>query len=174
MKHPHTLHPQAGFSMVEVLVTIVIVSIGLLGMASLQLNSLRNNTSANDRSIATALGYDIIDRMRANSKAALDGSYATDLDTAPSDSVDCLGTASNCSASDLASHDLDYWKCSLGKWNAETACTDTHQIAGPLPNGDGAIVINGNMVTVTVQWEDNRTEEAAADRLVSLAISTEL
>lgn len=57
---------QKGTTLLEVLVSIVILSVGLLGYAGLQTLSMKNNTSAFQRSQATILSYDIIDRMRAN------------------------------------------------------------------------------------------------------------
>lgn len=57
---------QNGFSMIEVLVTMVILAIGLLGVAGLQIASVRNTQVAAQRSIATQQAYDIAERMRAN------------------------------------------------------------------------------------------------------------
>lgn len=57
---------QRGVTLLEVLVSIVVLSVGLLGYAGLQTLSLKNNNSAYQRSQATLLTYDIVDRMRAN------------------------------------------------------------------------------------------------------------
>jgi len=57
---------QQGVTLLEVLVSVVVLSIGLLGYAGLQTLSMKNNTSAFQRSQATILTYDIVDRMRAN------------------------------------------------------------------------------------------------------------
>jgi len=57
---------QQGVSLLEVLISIVVLSVGLLGYAGLQTLSMKNNTSAFQRSQATILTYDIVDRMRAN------------------------------------------------------------------------------------------------------------
>jgi len=56
----------AGFSLLEILITIFILAIGLLGLAALQMNSLKNNHSAQHRTSAVVLAYDIVDRMRLN------------------------------------------------------------------------------------------------------------
>lgn len=154
-----------GFSMVEVLVTIVIIAIGLLGLASLQLNSLRNNTTAYERTQATMLAYSIIDRMRTNRDSANAGLYNTALGTAPGGGADC--TTGTCTSSIMATSDVYEWKCSLGKW-------DCNGFTSKLPNGDGAIAIAGGVVTVTIQWEEKRSETAAADRLTQLSVSTVL
>ncbi|HLE93281.1 MAG TPA: type IV pilus modification protein PilV, partial [Sulfuricaulis sp.] len=55
-----------GFSLIEVLVALLVLSIGLLGLAALQTTSLQYNTGSYFRTQATFLAYDIIDRMRAN------------------------------------------------------------------------------------------------------------
>ena len=63
----------SGFTLLEVLVALVILSIGLLGLAGLQAASLRYNHSSYLRSQATLIAYDIVDRMRANRQEALNG-----------------------------------------------------------------------------------------------------
>lgn len=68
---------QRGISLVEVLVTIVILSFGLLGVAGLLATGLRNNQSSQFRTQASILAYDMAERMRANRQAAIDGKYAT-------------------------------------------------------------------------------------------------
>ncbi|MEX1067012.1 MAG: type IV pilus modification protein PilV [Aquisalimonadaceae bacterium] len=67
---------QRGLTLIEVLVTMVVLSIGLLGLAGLQAYALQNNNSAYYASQATILTQDIADRMRANREAALNGQYA--------------------------------------------------------------------------------------------------
>ncbi|MCL1635129.1 type IV pilus modification protein PilV [Luteimonas sp. SX5] len=61
---------QRGFSMIEVLVTLVILAFGLLGFALLQTMNLRYTQSANHRTQATNLAYDLLDQMRANRLSA--------------------------------------------------------------------------------------------------------
>ncbi|MDQ1303547.1 MAG: type pilus assembly protein PilV, partial [Pseudomonadota bacterium] len=62
---------QSGLSLIEVLITVVLVSIGLLGLAGLQLTSVRNSNSSGERFMATTLAQDIIERMRANRARAV-------------------------------------------------------------------------------------------------------
>src|SRR3569832_663794 len=66
---------QRGFTKLEVLISVVELSIGLLGIAGLQATGQRNNHSAYQRSQATALAYDMIDRMRANQAGVTSGAY---------------------------------------------------------------------------------------------------
>lgn len=142
MKHNSTLlllRPRAkGFSLLEVLISIAILSIGLLGLAGLQVTSARNNHSAYLRSQATLLAYDIADRMRANRTAALNDSYKLDFGTPPATPAkDC--TVVNCEASELAAYDLDDW---------------FQNFTAILPSSDGEIELNAGVVTVTMQWDE--------------------
>lgn len=162
---------QSGIALIEVLITVLILAIGFLGLAGLQLTALRNNSSAYERSQATMLAYDIIDRMRANRDAALNGSYNTALDAAPS-ATDCRGSAANCSTAQLATFDINQWKCNLGKWSANASCVALGITDVKLPNGDGSIVVNGSRATITIQWEDDRSAAAAADKLTTFTITT--
>lgn len=124
---------QHGFTMVEVLVTVLILAIGLLGLAGLQSTALRSNHSAYLRSQATVLAYDIADRMRANRTAALNDDYNVGLGGAPTGST-------------MAVTDVNAWKGNL---------------AAMLPQGDGTVDRAGTRFTITVQWDDSRGEEAA-------------
>lgn len=66
MKTRIQIKHQRGVTLLEVLISVVILSVGLLGLAGLQAVSIRNNTSAYQRSVATMLAYDVIDRIRAD------------------------------------------------------------------------------------------------------------
>ena len=132
---------QQGFSLMEVLVTVLILAIGLLGLASLQLNALRNNTSAQERSQATVLAYEIVDRMRSNRVSAQAGTYDIGLGASAGTPSDC--TAGTCSTAQLAGFDIAQWK---------------DDVARLLPAGDAAIGTDaGGLVTITIQWLDDRT-----------------
>lgn len=127
---------QTGFTLLEVLVAMLVLSIGLLGLAGLMAASMRNNQSAYHRTQATWLAYDALDRLRANRAGALVGAYAgaNALST-----PDCLATAPT---GTVVAQDIAGWK---------------NMIACALPEGDGSIVVaNTNQVTVTVQWNDSR------------------
>ena len=153
--------------------TVLILAIGFLGLAGLQLTALQQNTSAYERSQATMLAYDIIDRMRANRGAVTGGNYTTAIGDAPTASS-CKGTGANCAASDMAAYDINLWKCSLGFPGKAQDCQDDHGIVGKLANGDGSISIAGDIVTITIQWEDQRAQETAAAKLTSITVRTSI
>ena len=135
-----------GFTLIEIMVAVVVLAIGLLGLAGLQATSLRFNNSAYHRSQATNLAYDMADRMRVNRQAALNGDYNIAItDTAPT------GTA-------LADVDRAEWRTAL---------------ANTLPLGTGSIARTAgtNVFKITVQWDDSRGEAVAPQQF---AMDTEL
>jgi type IV pilus assembly protein PilV len=136
----------AGFSLIEVLVTLVVLSIGLLSLAALQIATLKNNNSALTRFEATTHLYEILDRMRANRTPALQGAY----------NISMAGTAT--AGSDVASQDLSAWKQSL---------------LANLPDGNGSITVNNRVATVTVQWTES-WDETLNGQPMSLVFRTEL
>lgn len=69
---------QQGVSLIEVLVAVVVLAVGLLGLAGLQATSIKSNDSANLRSQASLLAYDVADRMRAMRTAAFEGRFDDD------------------------------------------------------------------------------------------------
>jgi type IV pilus assembly protein PilV len=128
---------QKGFTLLEVLVAMLILSIGLLGLAGLMASSLRNNHSAYYRSQATWLAYDVIDRMRTNRPNAV--AYVVDMGAASADAA-------------MAGIDITDWKAT---------------IANTLPAGDGSVAVavagEARTVTVTIQWDDERGTQGKDD-----------
>ncbi len=102
--HIRTISNQAGISLVEVVVTILILSIGLLGMAALQNTSLKLAYDSYLRTQASFLAYDLIDRIRANPGVRYQLS-----DTATIAEQNCHEGAT-CSPGELQQHDLHFWK----------------------------------------------------------------
>ncbi|MDZ7737247.1 MAG: type IV pilus modification protein PilV [Gammaproteobacteria bacterium] len=157
----------AGFSLIEVLVAIVIFSIGLLGIASLQIAGLRFASGSQHRAVATMQAQNIADRMLANLggveneyyniTGSMPGSYTTDCSTA------------DCNPTDLATYDLV-------TWNLENADL--------LPSGDGIVCLDwspndgdssnwacdnsGDVYAIKIEWQeriagDEDIEDAAGE-----------
>ena len=70
---------QAGLTLIEVLVAVLVIAVGLLGLAGLQAGALQSNRIAYERTQASLLAYDITERMRANRNAAIGGNYDNGL-----------------------------------------------------------------------------------------------
>lgn len=144
---------QEGFSLIELLVAVVIMAVGILGIAGLQVVALQQNRSALLRAEATMLANDIMDRIRVNT----DFTYGALIDAAPVDPVNCKGV--ECTRAEMMDYDISTWKCSINSLdpdgNKYAACT-TLGIDGKLPEGAGSINKAGDIYTVTVQWSDDR------------------
>jgi type IV pilus assembly protein PilV len=138
--------PQSGFSLLEVLISLVILAVGLLGLAGLQATGLKQNHSAYMRSQATQLTYDIADRMRSN-KVALASYIIANSNTALSINTPCV-TPVGCNATSMAGRDLYEWNLA---------------ISNVLPSGIGTIATSDSSYTITVNWDDNRSGATDAD-----------
>lgn len=148
---PHTTHAQAGFTLLEILVAIVVLSLGLLGLAGLQAASLTNNQNAFYRSIATQQAYDMADRIRANLAGVAAGSYDALGTNTPAD-PGCIHSGGGCTTANVAVTDHSQWNTINGII---------------LPNGQGRVDCvlgpgancsnNPNAVRtfdITVQWTE--------------------
>lgn len=129
-----------GFTLIEVLVSTVVLSIGLLGLAGLQANNLKNNQSAYFRSQSTQLAYDIADRMRANVTASNNYLSSHMTVAAATQQADCTTVSAACTPEKMAQNDLYEFKSAL---------------ATALPGGTATITSAGNVFTVTINWDDN-------------------
>ena len=147
------MQKQTGFTLIEVLVTVVILAVGLLGLAGLQATSLKFNSTAYQRSQATSLAYDIADRMRANVVAARGSNVV------PAGAYGIALGAAAPTGTTLAAIDLQEWRRAL---------------ANTLPSGTGVIcrgtlsvttwvcslgVVGSNVFTIGIQWDDSRGQD---------------
>ena len=116
--------------MIEVLVAVLVLSIGLLGIAAMQAAALRNSQSSLERSTATVLVYSIFDAMRANANVARVGGYNMGL------------TCNVPGGGDLAANDRAAWMTRVQQNLNDTAC--------------GQIQCAADQCTVTIRWDDAR------------------
>lgn len=136
----YLMRPQRGISLLEVLIAMLVLAIGLLGLAGLQALALQHNHNAYLRTQATNHSYDILDRMRANRNAALNGAYTTALD--PDIACD---PSLNPSGDSLAARDIAQW---------------LNNLACQMPNGAGDISgVNNGEVTITLCWRERTPDD---------------
>jgi type IV pilus assembly protein PilV len=140
---------QTGFGLIEILVALLILAIGLLGMASLQATSLQQTTGSQARTQAILLAEDLVERIRANRPNR--GAYAL----ADEDALDC-NTGFEIANSDLVQDDLDEWRNAL-------ACL--------LPGGNGEVAVVGDVVTVDVTWSPREEIEDFDEGVLTLEVS---
>jgi type IV pilus assembly protein PilV len=131
---------QYGFTLLEVLIALLVLSIGLLGLAALQTTGLRSNQMATMRTLATEAAYDITDRMRANPAGVAAGEY-----------VIALTDVTDPSATATAASDLNAWR----------------ELVLRLPGGESEITqcdtadgCDGLTHIITVYWNEARDVNA--------------
>lgn len=132
-----------GFTLVEVLIALVILSIGLLGVAKLVTGAVHADDSAYMRGQATQLAYELLDMMRANRPGAIDDYY-----TGSPTWADCKTVA--CGDQTVAQLDLFNWQ---------------NELAVALPAGTGTVTMgtdsfNDTTATITVSWDDSQAQWA--------------
>lgn len=159
---------QRGFTLIEILVTLFILAIGLLGLAGLMFEGMRNNQGAYLRTQASILAYDMADRMRANSaQAAAYRSFTTvgATTTIPA----CASQATGCSPSDQADVDLVEWTRQLQGVGGDMAM---------VPGGSGSIQFDAatSVYTISIQWQEasrggDAGEQIAGDNSYSVRFS---
>lgn len=127
---------QRGAGLIEVLIAVLILGVGMLGIAAMQATALRNSQGALERSQAVVQSYSILDAMRANRDAAAAGGYNTG-------GLACAAPGTGT----LAQNDLGMWigalKSTLG--GGDATCGD--------------VKCNGTDCTITVQWDDSRASD---------------
>lgn len=146
-----------GFSLFEVLVALVILAIGMLGIARMLMIAHKSNSSSYVKQQSIQSAYDIVDRIRANRQAAVDGNYAVNnivangtptLPSAPSTNCD----SSTCSTTQLASYDTWNW-----------LSTSVAQLPNGCASISTAVAGINTLVTVTIQWDDSPNQAALGE-----------
>ena len=128
---------QRGFTLIEVLVALVVVSVGMLGVAGLYVHGMQAGRTAMFSHQAVTLAGDVADRIRANPRAgaAYAGAGADNSCVAPGNV--------NCTEAEMAQHDIFLWQ---------------QQAQNSLPNGNIQVQFNGAVTpaqyTITVGWTE--------------------
>lgn len=168
-KAPARLRAQRGFSLIEVLIALLVLSLGLLGLAFLQVLNVRYTNSAQHRTMATNLASEVMDMMRSNPRHIVVYNRLTE---ASFNGVTVPGAGCSSAAEDAATalKNIDRWRC---------------DVVSQLPGGRGSVQIVENpsgryIATVTLIWTDNvgRTQDAASDgiegRLTTFQVTSTL
>ena len=133
---PTTGTRQRGFSLVEVLIALIIMSVGMLGIAGLYVQSMQAGRTSMYRHHAVTLAGDVADRIRANPRAgaAYAGAGANN---------NCVTGGINCNAVQMAANDIFVWD---------------QEAVDALPNGDVVVQYNDAAAppeyTISVNWTE--------------------
>ncbi|MCI0667420.1 MAG: type IV pilus modification protein PilV [Methylococcaceae bacterium] len=172
----------SGFTLVEVLIAVVILSVGMLGLMGLQTVGLRQNHSSQTRSYAVEFINELADRMRANRAGVDANNYAVDPlpaplptpPTLPADPrFDCInsypGGGTLCDPAQMAQADLFAWKTSADfmfpQSQTTVTCTDSQDPGFIDADGDGINdadtdgdgCTDGSLFVVSLSWVDDRS-----------------
>ncbi len=136
MQRSNGTRQQQGFSLVEVLIALIIMSVGMLGIAGLYVQSMQAGRTSMYRHHAVTLAGDVADRIRANPRAG--AVYAL----AGADN-NCVAADTDCSEGEMAAHDIFVWD---------------QQAAESLPNGTVTVAfdngVNPPEYTITIAWDE--------------------
>ena len=138
LNHPRQMKRQLGLTLIESLISLLVISIGLLGIAALQITSLKQTSSSQWHSAAGWYNYEITDRILANTAAF---NQYNGIDTNNDYDMNCQ--ASECTPAQMVVADAQEWK----------------QMVSNLPEGRGFISSPApNTLTVSVYWNDDSDE----------------
>jgi len=136
------------------MISVLVLSVGLLGLAALQVTALQNNQSAFMRSQVSAMAYDIADRMRENIAAA-NGNFYDPAMAALRSNCD---TTAGCTPQEMAQNDLAIWNDAISSYlpmGQGFVCLDSTPLDGNdygNPQCDGT----GNQFAIKIWWDDDR------------------
>jgi type IV pilus modification protein PilV len=151
-----------GLSLIEVLVALLITSVGLLAVTGLQTVALQSNRAAIERAEAVHLADDMFERIRAGFGGSSSGAAAYRIafrDGAPAAGA-CL--AQTCTYAQLVAFDQASWKCQLGAFRSTTVCRELRReglvaseaLRPGLPGGDGAVDVDADgVVRISIRWQ---------------------
>lgn len=140
----------AGSTLIEVLIALLVFSIGLQGIASLQYQAVKENFDSSQRSHAVWMAQELINRIKANP----DGREADSYNAAP-DCIappDCIG--GECNGTEMAAFDLSEMFCqdSLIDSSLEVTCNDADA-------SDGLTCSPNSDFTLTLQWSSKAVKD---------------
>ncbi len=188
---PSTRRRQAGFSMVEVLVSIIVLSFGLLGMVGLQAAALKGNREARLQSVATGLARELAEMMRGNKTVAIStdatvnfyladvcqtGCTSTSYPT--SNALYCLnvGGTGCANGTELAKAQMTEW---VTRVNAELpgarikVCQDSAPYdASGLPQWNCTASAGGDVIAIKIGWTRSATNRGAATAASSIELAS--
>ena len=158
---------EKGMTFIEVLIALVIIVTGILGAVAMQATAKKGSFDALQRSLASALAQDMLERMRSNDALPANGilntyvgTYgAADPGVAPVPACNAPGAL--CTSAQMVATDVYQWAQLLRGANV----TSGGQNAGGLSNAVGCITENNNAVTVTISWQGRTSTQdgGAAD-----------
>lgn len=160
--NPPRAGKQSGVGLIEVLITVLVLAVGLLGLVGMQLAAKRASFEATQRTVATSLVRDLIERMRSNPDQ-LNAYVVTDLgdEGSPPTAADCA--SASCTPAQMATYDIyDWYMLLIGASESVTVEGSTSN-AGGLINPRACVTNNGGNIKVAVAWQGVGEQDSPTD-----------
>ena len=175
---------QSGFSLIEIMVAAVILSIGILGVVSLQIIGLKGTHQSYMKQQAVSVVQSLTERMHSNKQGIIDGNYHN-IDSSTFDcSVlpNCTGSSSNCSVAEIATVDLHNIICGYKKGSSPSTGGIVRSAVGDIsPLVEGALNVNcvagdcsAGDIQINVQWREREIGSEIAGPKDSLLVTTRI
>lgn len=143
---------QRGITLIEVMVTLLIIGIGLLGLLGLQAKSLSGHKDSFDRKTAAELIVQISERMRSNHLGFMSDAYASSMGVGvPVSAPPSCGGTTNCTVTESAQLDIASWQA-----NVRSRLADSGTFIVTRPGPGSTMLTNGTSVRVTIAWRDGQ------------------
>ena len=142
------LKNSSGFTLLEVMVALVIFSVGLLGLAGIQAIAMQNNNTAYMRTIAMQHAYNMADLIRSSTDfdGDVDSAFDTITTALGAEPTDCIvdDSSTECTTAQMAAFDIYHWK---------------NRLAGKqgLPSGRGKVTLSSGVYEIIIMWDEDRT-----------------
>jgi type IV pilus assembly protein PilV len=155
---------QHGVSLLEVMITMVIIAVGLLGLLGLQTKSMSSQKDTFDKKSAAELVAQISERIRANHLGFMDDSYTSAFDIGATVATGPVcGGATPCTPAQIAALDLVHWHTDLRSRIPESGAyiVTSPSASGATPGPAATMATNGTSVRVTVTWMEQNAQTGA-------------
>ena len=141
---------QGGMTFIEVLIALVIMVTGILGAVAMQATAKKGSFDAMQRSLASSLGQDIVERMRSNDATTLISYKGANYGEALGAPVPACNAIAGCSSANMITNDIYEWEMALMGANVKNG---TNNVGGLVEARACIDVVNNSEVTVVITWE---------------------
>ena len=140
-----------GFTLIELLIAMLVLAVGILGAAGMQITALRSLKTSGSHGMAAMLANDIADRMWVNQAQVLADAY--DHTVAPSTPPDCV--ASVCTSAQITTYDINEWQQQITGYTT----ADSTYVPAMLPSAQGSVARIGATTSflISLRWDDDRS-----------------
>ncbi len=160
-------HRQSGFSLIEIMIAALLLSIGILGVAGLQVIGMKGTQQSHMKQQAVAVLHSLTERMHSNKPGVLAANYAQDSDTFDCANKPVCGVGANCSSADIATVDLHNVFCGFKAGTAPNTSGIKSQATGDVVSlADAQMSVNcitdcsDGEIRLEINWQERAFDES--------------